>query len=76
MLDPESRRIVEAFRDAKDIRIVLNDKTDDRIGLHFVPGSEAYRNLRGNLRVAIQAYMNDVRNEAERNSEKLMAKQE
>lgn len=64
ILTQEERKLVEAFRSAESIRIIINENAEDRLNIFFPVRTQATKGLRYNLRWAIQNYLGDVKREA------------
>ena len=59
MLDPVSRQLVEAIRNAKSIRLVFNEGTDDEQEFFVDERRYDIRQFRRNLRLTVQDYINE-----------------
>ena len=70
MLNPDERRLVETFRRAKTVRIIVNEgQEEDKLEIFFPIKGEATKQLCSNLRWTMQDYFNAVKREASLRSE-------
>ena len=68
MLDFAERQFVEAIRDAKSVRIIINEGTDDERGFFVEEKRHDIRQFRRNVRYAIQDYLNECHRKLQRHN--------
>lgn len=58
-IDKVDRRAIESIREARTVRIIINEGTDDECEFNFAENRGNMSDFRRNLRLSVQDYVKD-----------------